>query len=86
MAVLAAMTLIIGVYPNPFLNPIIAYIQGIFSHNSQVLQVPTQGHGGIHLNKNLLRSDNMAANNMLSDNNNVPLIQVLNSTKGEIRE
>jgi len=86
MAVLAAMTLIIGVYPNPFLNPIIAYIQGIFSHNPQVLQVPTQGHGGIHLNKNLLRSDNMAANNMLSDNNNVPLIQVLNSTKGEMRE
>ena len=86
MAVLAAMTLIIGVYPNPFLNPIIAYIQGIFSHNSQVLQVPTQGQGGIHLNKNLLRSDNMAANNMLSDNNNVPLIQVLNSTKGEMRE
>ena len=86
MAVLAAMTLIIGVYPNPFLNPIIAYIQGIFSHDPQVLQVPTQGHGGIHLNKNLLRSDNMAANNMLSDNNNVPLIQVLNSTKGEMRE
>src|SRR5256714_2534394 len=64
MAVLAAMTLIIGVYPNPFLNPIIAYIQGIFSYNPQVLQVPTQGHGGIHLNKNLLRSDNIAANNM----------------------
>ncbi len=86
MAVLAAMTLIIGVYPNPLLNPIIAYIQGMFSHNPQVLPVPTQGQGGIHLNKNLLRSDNIAASNMPSDNNNVPLIQVINSSKGEMRE
>src|ERR687891_1466885 len=37
MAVLAAITLIIGVYPDPFLNPVTGYIKGIFSDTSEVL-------------------------------------------------
>jgi NADH-quinone oxidoreductase subunit M len=52
MAVLAAITLIIGVYPDLFLNPIIGYIQGIFSDTSEVLPVPKAGDGIIDTNIN----------------------------------
>jgi proton-translocating NADH-quinone oxidoreductase chain M len=45
MAALAALTLVIGVYPNPFLNPITGYIQGIFANTPNVLPLPTAGHG-----------------------------------------
>jgi NADH-quinone oxidoreductase subunit M len=41
MAALAALTLIIGTYPDPILNPITGYIQGIFSHTTKVLPLPT---------------------------------------------
>src|ERR671928_600644 len=43
MGTLAALTLIIGVYPAPFLNPIAGYIQGIFAHTPNVLPLPTAG-------------------------------------------
>src|ERR671926_363750 len=46
MAALAALTLIIGVYPNPFLNPITGYIQGIFAHTAGVLKIPTTSTAG----------------------------------------
>jgi hypothetical protein len=46
MAALAALTLIIGVYPTPFLNPIAGYIQGIFAHTPNVLPLPTSVGGG----------------------------------------
>ena len=46
MGALAALTLIIGVYPTPFLNPIAGYIQGIFAHTPNVLPLPTAGGGG----------------------------------------
>lgn len=52
MAVLAAITLIIGVYPDLFLNPIIGYIQGIFSDTSEVLPIPKAGDGIIDTNIN----------------------------------
>src|SRR5918997_1277840 len=52
MAVFAAMTLIIGVYPDLFLNPIIGYIQGIFSDTSEVLPIPKAGDGIIDTNIN----------------------------------
>ena len=45
MAALAALTLVIGVYPAPFLNPITGYIQGIFAHTPNVLPLPTSGGG-----------------------------------------
>jgi proton-translocating NADH-quinone oxidoreductase chain M len=57
MAVLAAITLIIGVYPDLFLNPIIGYIQGIFSDTSEVLPIPKAGDGIIDTNIN----DNVAS-------------------------
>jgi NADH-quinone oxidoreductase subunit M len=52
MAVLAAITLIIGVYPDLLLNPIIGYIQGIFSDTSEVLPIPKAGDGIIDTNIN----------------------------------
>lgn len=38
MAALAAITLILGVYPNPLLNPVADYIKDMFSNDSTVLQ------------------------------------------------
>jgi proton-translocating NADH-quinone oxidoreductase chain M len=39
MAALAAITLFLGVYPNPLLNPVTDYVQDIFSNDSTVLQI-----------------------------------------------
>jgi NADH-quinone oxidoreductase subunit M len=52
MAVLAAITLIIGVYPDLFFNPIIGYIQGTFPDTSGVLPIPKTGDGIIDTNIN----------------------------------
>jgi NADH-quinone oxidoreductase subunit M len=52
MAVLAAISLIIGVYPDLFLNPIIGYIQGTFSDTSEVLPIPKAGDAIIDTNIN----------------------------------
>ena len=41
MAALAAITLFLGVYPNPMLNPITDYVQEMFSDDSTVLQIGT---------------------------------------------
>jgi NADH-quinone oxidoreductase subunit M len=40
MAVFAAMTLVIGVLPDTFLNPITDYINGMFSDQKDVLPLP----------------------------------------------
>jgi hypothetical protein len=40
------------VYPDPFLNPITGYIQGIFSDNSEVLPIPKAGNQSIDTNIN----------------------------------
>jgi proton-translocating NADH-quinone oxidoreductase chain M len=42
MAVLAGLTLFLGVYPNPILNPITNYVESVFPENSGVLQLPSQ--------------------------------------------
>ncbi len=42
MALLAGITLIIGVYPDPILNPIAGYVESIFPPNSGVLQLPSE--------------------------------------------
>jgi proton-translocating NADH-quinone oxidoreductase chain M len=52
MAVLAAITLIIGVYPDLFLNPVIGYFQGIFSDTSEILPIPKTGSEIIDTNIN----------------------------------
>lgn len=41
MAVLAAMTLVLGVYPGPLLNPLTGYIQSMFQGDASVLPIPT---------------------------------------------
>jgi NADH-quinone oxidoreductase subunit M len=41
MATLAAITLFLGVYPNPMLNPITDYVQEMFSGDNTVLQFST---------------------------------------------
>lgn len=46
MAFLAAMTLIVGVYPDMFLVPITGYITNMFSGTPEVLQLPTTTEGG----------------------------------------
>lgn len=45
MGVLAAMTLVIGVYPDLFLNPINDYIGGMFEDQEGVLPVPVRAEG-----------------------------------------
>ena len=52
MAVLAAITLIIGVYPDLLLNPVIGYIQVIFSDTSEILPIPKAGNEIIDTNIN----------------------------------
>jgi hypothetical protein len=47
MAALAGLTLIIGVYPDPFLTPITTYIQGMFHNSPAVVALPSSGGSGI---------------------------------------
>src|ERR671910_221516 len=42
MAALAGLTLLLGVYPDPILNPITNYVESVFPENSGVLQLPSQ--------------------------------------------
>jgi proton-translocating NADH-quinone oxidoreductase chain M len=44
MGVLAGLSLIIGVYPDPILNPVTHYVESIFPPNSGVMQLPPQGN------------------------------------------
>jgi hypothetical protein len=46
MAVLAALTLIVGVAPDLFLKPITTYISGVFAGNHNVLTIPHSGSNG----------------------------------------
>ena len=58
MAVLAAMTLIIGVYPDEFLVPITNYIKIMFSNTPQVLPLPTEDG-----NTNVVQDDDVNNDN-----------------------
>jgi formate hydrogenlyase subunit 3/multisubunit Na+/H+ antiporter MnhD subunit len=42
MAALAGLTLILGIYPDPILNPITNYVESVFPQDSGVLQLPSQ--------------------------------------------
>jgi NADH-quinone oxidoreductase subunit M len=46
MGVFAAMTLVIGVYPDLFLAPISDYIGGMFEGQEDVLPIPVHAEGG----------------------------------------
>jgi NADH-quinone oxidoreductase subunit M len=69
MGVLAALTLIIGVYPNPLVTPISTYIQAMFANNPQVLPLPGHGHvSPIPINKNINPiSDNQLPHNIYTE-------------------
>ena len=45
MAALAGLTLVLGVYPDPILNPITNYVESVFPQDSGVLQLPSQIEG-----------------------------------------
>ncbi|MBV9667027.1 MAG: NADH-quinone oxidoreductase subunit M [Nitrososphaeraceae archaeon] len=92
MATLAAITLIIGVYPNPFLNPITGYIQGIFAHTPAVLKLPTtmgqnvstssNDGGGMQINKNIISSSNELSNNNVHGYSDMGVIKIASTSKG----
>jgi proton-translocating NADH-quinone oxidoreductase chain M len=96
MAALAALTLIIGVYPNPFLNPITGYIQGIFAHTPGVLKIPTtstaagqnasnNGGGGVQNYKNIIPSSHEFSNNNIDGYNDIGVIKVASTSKGVLK-
>jgi NADH-quinone oxidoreductase subunit M len=94
MATLAAITLIIGVYPNPLLNPITGYIQGIFAHTPAVLKLPTTGQSGnsstssaagvvaTQINKNIIPISNEFSNNNIHGYNDMGIIKIASTSKG----
>jgi NADH-quinone oxidoreductase subunit M len=59
MGVLAAMTLIVGVYPDLFLNPITHYISGIFEGHKDVQPLPVHSVGS----QSTVISKNIGQNN-----------------------
>ena len=95
MATLAAITLIIGVYPNPVLNPIAGYIQGIFAHTPAVVKLPTtmgqnvstssNGGGGMQINKNIIPSSNEFSNNNIHSHNDIGVIKIASTSKGALK-
>jgi NADH-quinone oxidoreductase subunit M len=52
MAFIAGLSLFIGVYPDPVINPIIAYSQAIFSDSPEIASIPTVNN----LNTNIIGS------------------------------
>jgi NADH-quinone oxidoreductase subunit M len=64
MAVLAAMTLILGVYPQPLLNPLTEYIQGMFQGDKTVLPLPTLVHAD-GLNSGITKSNDTLTSTVL---------------------
>ena len=95
MAALAALTLIIGVYPNPLLNPITGYIQGIFAHTPGVLKIPTtstaagqngsNNGGGVQNYKNMIPSSHGFSNNNIDGYNDIGVIKVASTSKGVLK-
>ena len=64
MAVLAALTLVLGVYPQPLLNPLTDYIQGMFHGDQTVLPLPTLLHASA-LNNGTQVSNNTLASSQV---------------------
>jgi proton-translocating NADH-quinone oxidoreductase chain M len=80
MAALAGLTLIIGVYPDPFLTPITTYIQGMFHNSPAVIPLPSPGGSGIAapLVKNIMfKSNNGFSSNAVP--NSVAQMERINS-------
>lgn len=73
MAFLAAMTLIVGVYPDEFLVPITGYITNMFSNTPEVLPLPSASGGGSDINSTLASSSTQG----IIDNDGAQLHKVL---------
>jgi proton-translocating NADH-quinone oxidoreductase chain M len=85
MAVLAAISLIIGVYPDPLITPITKYIQSIFANSPQVLPLPSQGHNVIQADKQInAKIDYSLTNNLHSTANSGILTVTIQGTLKEI--
>jgi proton-translocating NADH-quinone oxidoreductase chain M len=69
MAVLAGLTLIIGVYPQPLLNPVTEYIQGMFEGDKTVLPLPVLVHAD-GLNISTINSNTSFTSTMLQGGTN----------------
>jgi formate hydrogenlyase subunit 3/multisubunit Na+/H+ antiporter MnhD subunit len=73
MGVLAGLSFIIGVYPDPILNPVTLYVESIFPPNSDVLQLPPQANdaqGEIQSeqeNSDVRQLSNVSSNSALTD-------------------
>jgi proton-translocating NADH-quinone oxidoreductase chain M len=87
MAVLAGLTLILGVYPDPILNPITSYIESIFPPNSGVLQLPSADTPGEQLGvqeKSDLQQSNIVSSNNSHFDTYDKLSDVVTNTEGRI--
>jgi proton-translocating NADH-quinone oxidoreductase chain M len=84
MAFIAGLSLFIGVYPDPVINPIIAYSQAIFSDSPEIASIPTV----TNLNTNILGSvvilENEYASIIDGDNRNFQQLRDIKSI--EIKE
>ena len=67
MAALAALTLIIGVVPDLFLNPITTYINSIFAGNHNVLTIPHTGSTNSSMTTIVPKQTSMTANGPAGD-------------------
>jgi proton-translocating NADH-quinone oxidoreductase chain M len=65
MAALAGLTLIIGVYPDPFLTPITTYIEGMFHNSPAVVPLPSSAGSviAVPLAKNIMFKSGYGFNN-----------------------
>jgi proton-translocating NADH-quinone oxidoreductase chain M len=82
MAFLAAMTLIVGVYPDMFLVPITGYITNMFSGTPEVLQLPTTTEGG----RSAGEVTNMTSSSLSSSSPSItvqPSLHNVNGNNGE---
>jgi formate hydrogenlyase subunit 3/multisubunit Na+/H+ antiporter MnhD subunit len=69
MAVLAGLTLILGVYPQPLLNPLTEYIQGMFEGDKTVLPLPVPVHAD-SLNMSTINSNATLKSTLLQGGTN----------------
>jgi hypothetical protein len=90
MAFLAAMTLIVGVYPDMFLVPITSYISNMFSGTPEVLQLPTTaaesdggGVGSAGEVTNMTFTSLSSPSHSSSSPNAQPSLHVINGSNGQ---
>jgi proton-translocating NADH-quinone oxidoreductase chain M len=76
MAILAGLSFIIGVYPDPILNPITLYVESIFPPDSGVVQLPPQANDV--QGESQIEQENSDLKQLSSVNSNGDLIDTYN--------